>query len=98
MTKLLDNVNSKFKPYGIANISNAPLLEVILHGDARLTVDSNSEILTATLRYICAKAMFLLNSHCNVNLFKLNQVIEWSLLIGQFNESNAFDWLKSNLV
>ena len=28
----------------------------------------------------------------------LNQVIEWSLLIGQSNKSNAFDWLESNLV
>ena len=35
---------------------------------------------------------------CKVNQLKPNQVIGLGLLIGQSEESNAFHWLKFNLV
>ena len=54
----LDSVNSTLQPYGLPNLSNALMLKLILYGDERLSVDSNSEILKATLRYIYATQCF----------------------------------------
>ena len=51
---LLDTVNSTLQPYGLPNLSYAPFLKMILYSDERLSIDSNSEILKATLRYIYA--------------------------------------------
>ena len=67
---LLDSVNSTLKPYAFQNLSNASVLEIILHGDERLSLDSNSEILKATLRYITQhnvlnKAMLVKLRCCN---------------------------------
>ena len=49
-TDLLDCVNSTLQPYDLPNLSNALILKLILYGDERLSFDSNSEILKATLR------------------------------------------------
>ena len=38
---LLGSVSSTLQPYGFPNLSNAPLLKMILYGDERLSVDSN---------------------------------------------------------
>ena len=57
-TDLLDSVNSTLQPYDLPNLSNALMLKLILCGDERLSVDSNSEILKATLRYIYATQRF----------------------------------------
>ena len=57
-TDLLDSVNSTLQPYDLPNLSNALMLKLILYGDERLSVDSNSEILKATLRYIYATQRF----------------------------------------
>ena len=57
-TDLLDSVNSTLQPYDLQNLSNALMLKLILYGDERLSVDSNSEILKATLRYICTTQRF----------------------------------------
>ena len=51
-TDLLDSVNSSLQPYDLPNLSNALMLTLILYGDERLSVDSNSEILKATLKCI----------------------------------------------
>ena len=56
-TDLLDSVNSTLQPYDLPNLSNALML-MMLYGDERLSVDSNSEILKATLRYIYATQRF----------------------------------------
>ena len=53
-TDLLDSVNSTLQPYNLPNLSNAHMLKLIPYGDERLSVDYNSEILKATLRYIYA--------------------------------------------
>ena len=55
-TDLLDSVNSTLQPYDLPNLSNALMLKLILYGDERLSVDSNSEIFKATLRYIYAES------------------------------------------
>ena len=39
------SVNSTLQPYGFPDLSNALLLKIILYGDERLLVDSNSGIL-----------------------------------------------------
>ena len=57
-TDLLDSVNSTLQPFDLPNLSNALMLKLILYGDERLSVDSNSEILKATLRYIYATQRF----------------------------------------
>ena len=61
-TDLLDSVNSTLQPYDLPNLSNALMLklvhQLILYGDERLSVDSNSEVLKATLRYIYATQRF----------------------------------------
>ena len=57
-TDFLDSVNSTLQPYDLPNLSNALMLKLILYGDERLSVDSNSEILKATLRYIYATQRF----------------------------------------
>ena len=57
-TDLLDSINSTLQPYDLPNLSNALMLKLILYGDERLSVDSNSEILKATLRYIYATQRF----------------------------------------
>ena len=44
-TDLLDSVNSTLQPYDLPNLSNALMLKLILYGDERLSVDSNSESL-----------------------------------------------------
>ena len=50
---LLDSLNSTLQLYGFPNLSNPLMLKMILYGDERLSVvDSNSEILKATLKYI----------------------------------------------
>ena len=49
-TDLLDSVNSTLQPYDLPNLSNALMLKLILYGDERLSVDSNFEILKATIR------------------------------------------------
>ena len=57
-TDFLDSVNSILQPYDLPHLSNALLLKMILYGDERLSVDSSSEILKATLRYIYATHCF----------------------------------------
>ena len=54
----LDSVDSTLQPYGLPNLSNALLLRMILYGDETLSVDFNSEILKAALRYIYATQRF----------------------------------------
>ena len=48
----LGSLNSTLQTYGLPNLTNSRLLRMMLYGDERLPVDSNSEILKATLRYI----------------------------------------------
>lgn len=55
---LLDSVNATLQPYGLSNHSNALLLEMMLYGNERFSVDSNTEILKATLKYINATQRF----------------------------------------
>ena len=57
-TDLLDSLSSTLQPYDLPNLSNALILKLIPYGDERLSVDSNSEILKATLRYTYATQRF----------------------------------------
>ena len=50
------------QPYGFSNLSNALLLKIILYGDERLSVDSNSEVLETNLRHINATQRFEINA------------------------------------
>ena len=54
----LDSVNSKLQPYGLPNLSNVLLLQMILYDEKRLSVDSNSETPKAFLGYIYATKRF----------------------------------------
>ena len=47
------------KPYVLTNLSNAALLQIILHGYEKLSLNSNTKILEETLNYIQTSERFL---------------------------------------
>ena len=49
---LLDNVRAILQPHGLTNLSNEALLQIILYGHEKLSLNSNTKILEATLKYI----------------------------------------------
>ena len=65
---LLDGVNSTLQPYDLPNLSNVLFLKIILYGDERLSVDSNSEIVKSTLRCIYPTQHDVLNKMMLLNL------------------------------
>ena len=48
---LLNGVNRILLLHGLINLSNEELLRIILYGHEQLSLDSNANILTATLEY-----------------------------------------------
>ena len=54
----LSSVNTILLPRGLINLSNQELLKILLYGHEQLSFDSNSKILTATLKYIQASKRF----------------------------------------
>ena len=55
---LLDAINTILQPQGLSHLSNEVLLKIVLYGDERLTLISNTKILEATLKYIYATERF----------------------------------------
>ena len=55
---LLDAINTILQPEGLSHLSNEVLLKIVLYGDERLTLISNTKILEATLKYIYATERF----------------------------------------
>ena len=55
---LLDAINTILQPQGLSHLSNEVLLKIVLYGDERLTLLSNTKILEATLKYIYATERF----------------------------------------
>ena len=49
---LLDNVSAILQPHGLTNLSNEALLQIILYAHEKLSLNSNTKILEATLKYI----------------------------------------------
>ena len=55
---LLDSVNAILRPYGLSNLPNKELLQILLYGHEKLPFHSNTIILEATLKYIQATERF----------------------------------------
>ena len=49
---LLDAIYTILQPQGLSHLSNEVLLKIVLYGDERLPLISNTKILEATLKYI----------------------------------------------
>ena len=48
----LDAINSILVPQGLSNLSDEALLKILLYGDERLPLVSNTMILMATIKYM----------------------------------------------
>ena len=55
---LLDTINPILEPQGLSNFSNKALLKILLYGDERLPLKSNTMVLEATIKYIYATERF----------------------------------------
>ncbi len=55
---LLNSVNAILHQHGLSNLSNKIMLRVLLYGDERLPIVSNTEVIKATLKYIHASERF----------------------------------------
>ena len=55
---LLDSVNAILRPHGLSNPSNKELSQILLYGHEKLTFNSNTNILEATLKCIQASERF----------------------------------------
>ena len=55
---VLDAINSTLEPQGLSNLSNEALHEIILYGDERLPLKSNTMVLEAKIKYIYATERF----------------------------------------
>ena len=55
---LLNSVDAILRPHGLTNLSNEILLQILLYGHEKLSLDSNTKILEATLKYIQASERF----------------------------------------
>ena len=55
---LLDTINPILEPQGLSNLSNKALLKILLYGDERLPLESNTMVLEAAIKYIYATERF----------------------------------------
>ena len=55
---LLNSVNAILQTYGLTNLTNKNLLQIILYGHEKLSLVENTEILEATLNYIQSSERF----------------------------------------
>ena len=55
---LLDTINPILEPQDLSNLSNKAVLKILLYGDERLPLKSNTMVLEATIKYIYATERF----------------------------------------
>ena len=55
---LLNGVNAMLLPYGMGNLSNDELVNILLYGHESLSFQTNAKILSATLEYIQVSLRF----------------------------------------
>ena len=55
---LLGSVNAILRQYGLTNLINENLLQILLYGHEKVSCDLNTKILEATLKYIQASERF----------------------------------------